>query len=289
MEEYINIDYRAIIKQIKTLNISSQYAACCKFLDLLRPYFCKYTLSAKEKYFFRIRSHLEGNGNYYFTNISELSYRVDFFNITKFGRCNCPFEAIFYCSDSPLLSLLEVSELLKKDCKKQTAYYTTSVWKMTQKLNLTPIFENRNKLYNNEKLLEVTNKCLNTIDEFKGYNKKEDLKEFHRIMGEEFTKPFSIDKSIYLFSASVSSYLFDWKQDQSEKMDGIVYPTCLKRSTVRNIGLNYAFNPLIIGFGNKIEFVHAFRSKMEKKENRVYETERQSFKKGNRFTGEIIW
>ena len=83
MEEYIDVDYNGIINQIKKFEPSLQYAACAKFLDLVRPYFCRYTLPAENNSFYRVRTHNEETGKYFFTNIAELSYRADFFNITK--------------------------------------------------------------------------------------------------------------------------------------------------------------------------------------------------------------
>lgn len=217
MEEYIDVDCRTILECIKLLDISAQYAACSQFLDLIRPYFLQYKLHFKEKYFFRVRSHMEGGGEYYFKNISDISYRTDFFNISKFGRCNCPFEAVFYCSDNPLLSITEVSELTRLENRKEINFYTTSVWKTTQELSLTPIFERQSRIDRNEKMVEITNRCLQTIDGIKAYSKKEQLKEFHRAIGNEFTKPCSIDRNIYLLSSAISGYLLNEKRGQSAK------------------------------------------------------------------------
>ena len=49
MEAYIDVDYKKIFNQIKQLDDSLQYAACSKFLDLVRPYLCKYAIAGKGK------------------------------------------------------------------------------------------------------------------------------------------------------------------------------------------------------------------------------------------------
>jgi len=288
MEEYIDVDYKNILLQIKKLDSHLQYAACTKFLDLVRPHFCKYNIS-DNRLFYRVRAHLEGKGKYFFTNISELTYRSDFFNIIKFGRCNCPYESIFYCSDSSLLSLMEVSEMYRKESRKDVLYHTLSIWKSNGPLNIAPIFEANSPFNCNQRLAGITLKCLELIDQFGNYNKKEQLKELHSIIGQEFISPFSFDNNIYHFSSAVAGYLLNERTGRSEKIDGLVYPTCIGYDNIQNIGLNYAFDPTIVGFEKKIEFIGAYRSKMEKKENTYYETERIKFKKANRYTGEIRW
>ena len=289
MEEYIDVDYTGIMSQIKKLEPSMQYAACSKFLDLVRPYFCRYILPPENNSFYRVRTHDVGTGKYFFTNISELSYRPDFFNITRFGRCNCPYESVFYCSDSSLLSLIEVSLICGDGNRKDVNYYTLSIWKIMKPINITPIFQGKEVLNSNTRLLDITKNCLKTIDAFNNYSKKENLKEFHRIIGKEFVNPFSTKSNTYLFSSAVANYLLNNEKNSAESVDGLVYPTCIDLENISNIGLNYAFNPVIIGFGNKIEFVGAYRSKMEKKGNIYYETERRKFMKANRYTGEISW
>jgi hypothetical protein len=289
MEEFINLDFRNILHKIGKLNPQLRYAACLKFLDLVRPYFCKFVLMPSKKFFFRVRAHPYDLEDHYFTNISELSFRTDLFNIINYGRCNCPFETTFYCSDHPLLALCEVSKLIWKECERKPKYYTTSIWKVKEPLNITPIFENMKTGYRNQKMLDVTWNCFTAIEQLKNYGKKNQLKEIHSLMGKEFTKPFTKQSNSYLISSALSNYLLANKHEQSERIDGLTYSTCLNIGSICNLGFNYVFNPLIIGFERKIEFHGAFRSKIEKLEDNVRETERKFFKKANCYTGEIIW
>ena len=251
MEEFLNYDYRKIFQTIRGLKPILQYAACAKFFDLIRPYFCCCNLNAENKLFFRVRSHPHPSKDFYFYNNSDLSFRTDFFNINSYGRCNGPFESIFYCSDHPMISFLEVTNLSKKENRSKSNYYTTGIWQAKQSLSLTPILENQRRSFRNDQLTKITNNYLKTIDNLPNYSKKEELKEFHRIIGREFTKDFSSDQNVYLLSAAISNYLLNSSNNQRIKIEGLLYPTCIKHGAVREIGLNYAFDPCVIGYIKK--------------------------------------
>lgn len=289
MEEFINLDFRGIITNIHALNPALRYAASLKFLDLVQPHFCKFVLKPNKKFLFRVRAHQSDIEDNYFTNISELSFRTDFFNIINYGRCNCPFEAVFYCSDHPFLAFCEVSRLTWEEHQIKPKYYTTSIWKVKEPLNITPIFEDAKIGYRNAKMLDVTWNCFSVIDQMKTYRKKNQLKEFHSMMGKEFAKPFSKRPNAYFISSALSNYLLNNKPGQSEPIDGLTYSSCLNINTICNLGWNYVLNPLIVGFENKVEFYSAFRSKIEKTGHNFKETKRIFFKKANRYSGEIIW
>jgi hypothetical protein len=289
MEDFIEIDYKKIFNQIKQMDGAHQYAACLKFLDLIRPYLCKCTIISDEKYFFRVRAHLGQGKPYFFYNIQDLTYRTDFFNISKFGRCNCPFESVFYCSDHPLLALAEVSRMIWKENKNRSAYFTTSIWRMNGNIHLTPLLESNDDVNYNSELYSITQNCMRIVEEMDGYKKKDELKEFHTIMGREFARPFQSDDNIYLFSAAVANYLLAAKNNESEKIDGLVYASCLDISNIRRLGLNYAFDPMIVGDGRAIRFMGAFRSKLQRKKDGIYETDQHYCKQICDHTGELQW
>ena len=72
-------------------------------------------------------------------------------------------------------------------------------------------------------------------------------------------------------------------------MDSIVYPTCIDKATTRSFGLNYVFDNSIIGFNNKIEFIGAYRSQLNKTNKEYYEVERIENKSFDKLTGKIEW
>lgn len=290
MQEFIDYNYPKIFERIRNLDPKSQYAACLKFLDLIRPYFCQVNLQHPNKYLFRVRLHpAESDKSFYFTNVSDLSYRTDFFNITTFGRCNCPLESIFYCSDDPRISFLEVTDLAKSLNFKVSEYHTTGVWKVKQPLSVSPIFENRFSEFRNERLMNITLGCLDVFENFGNYSKKQELKEFHRLVGYEFVKDFSSNPNIYLISSAISNYLLHSPNNEKIKIDGLIYPTCIRSDAIRKLGLNYAFDPCIIGLGNKINFFSASRSKVKKLRDGYHQTEVLHCKKVNIHSGEISW
>ena len=108
-------------------------------------------------------------------------------------------------------------------------------------------------------------------------------------MQKSLPKPFSLDSKAYLFSAAYSDYLFDSIGEENEKIDGIIYPTCLDKTNTRDLGLNYVLNNSVIGFDNKIEFFSAHRLRLDKTLEGYKESERiinSGFDKSN---GLIQW
>ncbi len=289
MQFWTGVDFKEILRKIRLLDTAAQYSAFVKFLDLTRPYFVRCTSEVKKRYFLRVRAHLNGDGDYFFKNISEISYRHDLFKIHKFGRCNSPFESLFYCSNHPVLAFAEVMRMTRAETQKDFFYHTTSIWSQKQPLNITPIFELTGIKNKNKDLLDITRKCIEIINTMENKSYIKDLTRIHKIISKEFTIPFSNDNNIYLFSAAVSNYLLNPLEYKSEKVDGLIYPTCIEDCKLKTIGLNYVFSPLVIGFGNKIELKAIYRSKMQKFGSVYHETEIKIFKKANRLTGQIVW
>lgn len=140
-------------------------------------------------------------------------------------------------------------------------------------------------------MVDITKKCFGVIESSSEilHEDKDELKSFLKVMAKEFTKPSSLDSNAYLLSAAYTNYVFDTISMQNKKMDGIVYPTCLDKTTTRSFGLNYVFNNSIIGFDNKIEFIGAYRSQLDKINNQYYEGERIKNKSFDKVTGRIEW
>jgi hypothetical protein len=73
------------------------------------------------------------------------------------------------------------------------------------------------------------------------------------------------------------------------KIEGLVYPSCIRADVLRSLALNYAFDPCIIGSGNKLELFTAYRSKVELGRDGYHQMELIQCKKINTCTGEIVW
>ncbi|MDQ2751515.1 MAG: hypothetical protein M3R72_00660 [Bacteroidota bacterium] len=280
---------QALIFEIQSSEASLIYASYLNLFKYIRAPFCKFEVSVEHTYLYRVRAHLEGDGNYFLDNINKLSFRQDIPNIRDFGRCNEPLQSRFYASDDQFIALTEICNKVIIEHKKETVYYTLSVWKFNDCLIIAPIFEPDNVNIENPNLTQITKKCFETIQANDRIPIKHDLKDFLKGVAEEFAKPISPNSKAYLFSAAYSNYLFNSTGEENEKIDGIVYPTCVDKSNARGLGLNYVLNNSVIGFDSKIEFFGAHRLRLDKTVEGYKEVERiinRGFDKSN---GRIEW
>jgi hypothetical protein len=278
-----------LLNEIRASDASVIYSSLRNLFKYINAPFCKFDMIAGHPPLFRVRSHTKGDGNYFFENISDVSFRSDILNIKQFGRCNEPFQSRFYASDNEILAFAEVSELVRTENKKDTSYHTTSVWKLNHNIMISPIFEPDNVDVENLDLVEVTKKCFEIIEATNQIPQKEDLKLLLKGLANEFTKPFALDNRTYLFSAAFANYLFETVPIGINQIDGIVYPSCLDKPAIRNLGLNYVIQNSIVGVNNKLELVDVYRSRLDKNNKRYDEAETIYCKRINNQTGKIEW
>lgn len=153
---------------------------------------------------------------------------------------------------------------------------------------LTSIFEPDNPEVSNETLTIIIKKCLEQIDTKEELIEKHNLEKLLKLVTNEFIKPISNDPQAYLFSSAVANYFLDTTGKEKEKIDGLIYPTCLGIDGIRNLGVNYVLRNDIIGFGKKIEFYDVYRSRMDKNGFDYFETTIRP-EKIDKNTGEIFW
>jgi hypothetical protein len=91
-----------ILKELQGRDIENVYTSIKNFFDYQNFPFQKVDLVSSYKPLFRVRRHEQGEDFFY--NESEVSYRRDFINIKSYGRCNEPLQSLFYCSDNNMLS-----------------------------------------------------------------------------------------------------------------------------------------------------------------------------------------
>jgi len=278
-----------LIAHIKSSNKAAEYVSFRNLFSYINIPLLTFEIAEGKQLLYRVRSHSEGNGDYLFKNISELSFRQDITNIRNFGRCNEPFQSRFYASNDEAIAFSEVADIARTNNKKDIAYFTTSVWKINQGILATSIVELDEIVDENRDLLELTKRCFEYLETLNFIPQKDDLKSLLKGIALEFTKPSSLDKDAYLFSAAYANYLFNAMGIDKKKIEGIVYPTCIDKSNTRNFGLNYVFNNSIVGFDNKIEFVDAYRSRLDKFDKTYELGEVINMKRANKFTGEIEW
>lgn len=239
---------------------------------------------------FRSRLHTIHDSEY-FSNEHDLTFRYDAPNITSFGRCNEPMQSLFYASDNIQISLAETFNKEKLETLKPVSYITTGVWKFVENVMVAPIFEPDSVDIANPSLIDVTKKCKDFINSLDFIAQKDLLINFLKDIANEFSKPFSIEPNAYLFSAAYSNFMFEAVDlfNPNKKMEGIVYPTCKGIANIRHIGLNYAFKPLIVGFGQKIELISALRGRLIKVGTDVTAEDVIEAKHIDRTTGIITW
>ena len=279
-----------LINEIISWNNSLSYPALKNLFKYVATPFCHFDIIVGHKSLFRSRFNTDKDGEFFY-NEQDLTFRYDINNITSFGRCNEPFQSLFYASDNIEISLSETFNKEKLENLSETSYITTGVWKFVKNVMVVPIFEPNNVDIANPSLIEVTNNCKNFINGFDAIPQKDLLIEFLKDTANEFSKPFSMDNNAYLFSAAYSNYLLEAIDtiNPSKQMEGIVYPTCKGILNIRSLGLNYAFKPSIIGFGNKIELLSVLRGKLVKVGKTIIAEDVIECKHIDRNTGAITW
>ena len=278
-----------LIDKIRNFDGTLIYSSFRNLFKYINSPFHHFDIIVGHRPLFRVRTHTDGDGKYFYNNESELSYPPDITTIDSFGRCNEPLQSLFYASDDSLISFSEVLTKEKIENLKDISYLTTGVWNFTKDVMVAPILEPDNVDITNPSLVNVTKKCQEYLDSFDVIPQKEELKTLLKGMAAEFTKPFSLDKNAYLFSAAYTNYMFDTIGIDDKQIEGIMYPTCKGIPEIRHLGINYVFKKSIIGFGKKLELVDAFRTQLVKDGKHIFETDRIHCKLINKINGTIVW
>jgi len=289
MESGIN-EIANLFESIRAQDPSNAYDMFKKYFERQGPPVCTSGIAGytDRDAFYRARPHLESNNNFFYKNVSELSYRKDTINIKNFGRSNEPHQSIFYCSNNSAMAYGEVASLVKNRDNMNLEYFTTGVWKTSTLLIVSPVIEDEKKSKKNEMLVGMTEYIIKRLTAELDEYRRTYLIDFMKLMSKEFTKPFSKEKTAYLLSAAYSNHVLNQSRN-GNKIDGIIYPSCSDNIHNKERGFNVAFRPEIIGFGNKIEFSHALRGKAIKRGHNFYQIEEIRSKDVNKETGEIIW
>jgi len=172
--------------------------------------------------------------------IDQVGHRLNRFDIETFGRCNEPYQKIFYCSTNPDSSFVETIPF--KEEKTQVIYSITSIWEAGIDLNLTGfhIQEDLNK--QNEFIRKVNKRSKSAIE---NSIVNQDIGIIN--LWQYFSEKFAEKESKYLITAAISNYLLNndytvFPADKSAKIDGIFY----KSVHWEQKGLNLALRTEII-------------------------------------------
>lgn len=208
---------------------------------------------------FRARKNKE---NEIFNNINQLGINNPK-NVKEFGRANQPNEAILYCSSTVKLACGEVLQNIKPSIfnRKPVGQATVSVWEVTKRLHLAPIFYSK-----------VVTDLRKDLEEYKEGNKKflreknilsYSTVEVSDLIMEFFCDEFSKAKidyqDDYKYSVSYTNRIkqansFIAPQHYDKKFDGIVYPSVAMKYDGENFAL---FDE---NLKDKIKFETAFQT-----------------------------
>jgi hypothetical protein len=270
--------YLKSISDIENYKEATAYTSLLNYFKAIN--FAFPTCTIRDYNFYRVRLHR--NKEEFFWNESELSYISDISKVKDFGRCNEPFQSMFYCSDNYELSLKEVTKGISADTLKEYKYHTISSWKLNEEISVAFFLEDNFDLKFNQNMFDMRQSFDRIIDDPQLIGDKLELKQFLLEVYSQFKRPFSLNAKAYYLSAAFANYLFSTTDINNKRVDGFIYPTCLdEKESV--LGLNYVFRPDIIGKAKKIELVNAWRVNINDKNDEI------SCRGVEKTTGELLW
>ena len=202
----------------------------------------------------------KSNNSEVFNNISELGMRKAL-EIAEYGRANQPLEAIFYGATNMHLACGEVLQNLKHNINPQwePGFTTVSVWNVIKKLHISPIYYSEAVTKVREDIAKYKIGSKNFTRENSNVN-HETLDVSDMIMEffcDEFSKVINTHLD-YKYSVSYTRRLKHMNdliapKYQSEKFDGMLYPSVAMKYKGDNIAL---FDD---DLASKIQFETAFQ------------------------------
>lgn len=203
----------------------------------------------KDSRFVRTRAH--SNGEDYFENIDDLSYRKDVENIKKFGRANEPGQPMFYCSNDDTLSFIETSHIVRNLEAKEFEYSTNSLWIAKEELKLISFLNNDYSRGKNTDL-DLMSNSFEAVLSLQNDENTRVINNLFKFISKEFSDIAINDFNQYKITCAITNYIFDC----SENIDGILYPSTLYPTK----GFNFVFKPSTVD--SKLKFHIASRRKM---------------------------
>ncbi|MCW5518497.1 RES domain-containing protein [Aureitalea sp. L0-47] len=163
-----------------------------------------------------VRYRRHNNGEDYFRNIEDLTYRKDILLISHFGRCNEPGQGIFYCNDhnNQETGIVESVSVFRGNADSQEEVFTIGAWSLTKPLRLgmiLPLELNRGKNPQFDQMRE-------SFMQFENSEYFEELMELVDYLALEFSLDLEKQDSNYLITSAFTNYfreVFD--------VDGLLY------------------------------------------------------------------
>ncbi len=199
-----------------------------------------------------VRCRVHNNETDFFNKVSELSYRKDIQNIKSFGRANEPGQSVFYCADDDALSLMETSEVARKQIDKPVEYITTGLWVSTEDIYAVNLLSNEDIRGKHASVDKYSIDFEKLVEEQNDENARM-LRNMLEFLSKEFSRPSNGNSNHYKITTAFTNYIFD----SVDKADGILYPSTIYTEK----GFNFALKPEVVE--RKMRFLAANRRKME--------------------------
>lgn len=226
-----------------------------------------------------VRTRVHSDGEYFFEDVHELSYRKDIQNITKFGRANEPNQSMFYCSNDDTLSFVETSNITRKLENKSFEYSTNSLWIAQEDLLIVSFLSNDDIKGKNSEL-DFISKSFESLLLIQNDEYSISVRELLNFISKQFSSIAENDSKHYKITCAITNYIFNNIVD----VDGILYPSSIHNEK----GFNFVFKPSTVD--SKLKFHLASRRKMVFDGKKSYfETELIDSKIHQSKDSKIIW
>jgi len=225
------------LDELKNIDIENDYAyekVIWKYLTCVNlPIFaCKIP---KNTIIFRTRTHED---NKLYTKISDIGL-VPKQIVANFGRCNKPFQSVFYSSDNRPTSYSElVEDWARSKNNGDRVYVTIGAWKLKEDADFI-IVTSPNK---EDRISDFDKEHGPSLEKFiSGYNPEDQeiLKEIYQFLFEIFRKPSNGNKLTYLLTTAYSN--LSLMHDEA-KAHGIYYPSVASGDQGVNFAINESFS-----------------------------------------------
>ena len=225
-----------------------------------------------------IRHRRHNNGEDFFENIEDLTYRKDILNIRSFGRANEPGQGLFYCNDNynQETGMSEAMSILRGNKDSQEEILTASAWNLNDTLKLVMILPSEEYSGKNKEFDEMKT-FYNSYEDSEEFNELKNLNEF---LSQEFTLDLEKHKSNYKITCAYTNYI----KERFEDVDGIIYASIKSEFE----GTNIVLWPEVVE--KKVEFLAARKQVIKRISEKTFMEVQVFENKGfDKSTGEIFW
>jgi hypothetical protein len=241
----------SVIAQIEAINEGDDYAYEKILLSLTKvkklPIFID-TFGAGTK-LFRTRTHTT---NTLFSNISELK-NPDKTYVSKFARCNRPFQSVFYGSENRPVSYLELVEHWAETADFGSRFYASiGCWETTQDINVILVL-NTDTTKRFTQFEKYHGGSLDKVLETQEPELKVSSSLFLNYLDSKFSKPAKRDLKTYMLTTAYSNLSL---LHSKENAQGIAYQSV----PAAKMGINIAIQS---DFVDKLKLVHVLRNGFE--------------------------